>query len=127
VREYSGKDGSARIAVEEDASAVGHDLSRGVAHFSRTRRAAGETAAESAEAVRAGGNGYAAVLASEDGTVTAESAAGLESGPDESADEPGLAGSGADGPDAAGDGVLDEQAVAEFASDLAGSLGGVTA
>jgi single-strand DNA-binding protein len=125
VREYSGKDGSARIAVEVDASSVGHDLSRGVAHFSRTRRAAGETAAEGAETVRAGGNGHAAGPASADGTVTDESAAGLE--PAEAADEPGLAGAGADSPDGDGDGVLDEQAVAEFASNLAGSLGGVTA
>jgi len=39
VREYEGKDGSPRIAVEVDASSVGHDLSRGVAHFSRTRLA----------------------------------------------------------------------------------------
>jgi single-strand DNA-binding protein len=127
VREYSGKDGSARIAVEVDASSVGHDLSRGVAHFSRTRRAAGETAAESAEAVRAGGNGHEASPVSGDGTVTGENADGLEPGLDESADEPGLTGATADGPDGAGDGVLDEQAVAEFASNLAGSRGGVTA
>jgi single-strand DNA-binding protein len=127
VREYSGKDGSPRIAVEVDASSVGHDLSRGVAHFSRTRRAAGETAAESAEAVRVDGNGHGASPASGDGTVTGESADGLEPGLDESADEPGLAGAAADSPDGAGDGVLDEQAVAEFASGLAGSLGGVTA
>jgi single-strand DNA-binding protein len=126
VREYSGKDGSPRLAVEVDASSVGHDLSRGVAHFSRTRRAAGETAAESAEALRASGNGHAAGPASESGTVAGENADGLEPGLDEpGAAEPGEAGAAADGPDDAGDDVLDEQAVAEFASELAGSPGGV--
>jgi single-strand DNA-binding protein len=128
VREYSGKDGSPRIAVEVDASSVGHDLSRGVAHFSRTRRAVGETAAENADALRAGGDGHTASPAPGDGTVPGERTDGLEPGQDEpAADEPGLAGAAADGPDGAGDGVLDEQAVAEFASELAGSLGGVPA
>jgi single-strand DNA-binding protein len=128
VREYSGKDGSPRIAVEVDASSVGHDLSRGVAHFSRTRRAAGETAAESADAVRASGDGHAASPARADGTVPGERTDGLDLDPDEpAADEPGLAGAAADGPGGAGDGVLDEQAVAEFASELTGSPGGVPA
>jgi len=131
VREYPGKDGSPRIAVEVDASSVGHDLSRGVAHFSRTRRAVGETAAESVEAQRAGGNGHAAGPGS--GPAPEENADGLEPGLDEpgtaepGAAEPGAAGAAADDPDGAGDGVLDEQAVAEFASELAGSLGGVPA
>lgn len=40
IRPYEDKDGNARLAVEVDASAVGHDLSRGVARFQRTR---GET------------------------------------------------------------------------------------
>ena len=53
VREYEGKDGSRGTETEIDASSVGHDLNRGVAHFSRTRRAPGETAAESAEALAA--------------------------------------------------------------------------
>ena len=53
VREYEGRDGSRGTETEVDASSIGHDLSRGVAHFSRTRRAPGETAAESAEAVAA--------------------------------------------------------------------------
>ena len=38
VREYEGKDGSRGTETEIDASSIGHDLSRGVAHFSRTRR-----------------------------------------------------------------------------------------
>jgi single-strand DNA-binding protein len=46
VRTYDGKDGVERTAVEVDAGSVGHDLSRGVANFQRTRRAPGETAAD---------------------------------------------------------------------------------
>jgi single-strand DNA-binding protein len=72
VREYEGKEGSPRIAVEIEASSVGHDLSRGVAHFSRTRRAPGETAAENAEAL--------AAVQSQDGDERADG------------DEPGLPG-----------------------------------
>ncbi|HEV3290695.1 MAG TPA: single-stranded DNA-binding protein [Streptosporangiaceae bacterium] len=128
VREYEGKEGTPRIAVEVEASSVGHDLSRGVAHFSRTRRAPGETAAGNAEALAApdlrGGNGHPAGTAGGDGT------AGNEPGMDEPGmDGAGLGGAGgdADGPDRAGDGVLDEHAVAEFASELTGSLGGVPA
>jgi single-strand DNA-binding protein len=44
VRPYE-KDGMPRIVVEVDATSVGHDLSRGAAHFQRTKRAPGETAA----------------------------------------------------------------------------------
>jgi single-strand DNA-binding protein len=50
VREYESKDGSRGTETEIDASSIGHDLNRGVAHFSRTRRAPGETVAENAEA-----------------------------------------------------------------------------
>ena len=39
------KDGMPRTEVDVDASSVGHDLSRGVAHFQRTKRVPGETAA----------------------------------------------------------------------------------
>jgi single-strand DNA-binding protein len=45
VRPYE-KDGITRTEVDVDASSVGHDLSRGVASFQRTRRAPGETAAD---------------------------------------------------------------------------------
>jgi len=37
IRPYEDKDGNARLAVEVDATSIGHDLSRGVAHFQRTR------------------------------------------------------------------------------------------
>ncbi len=118
VREYQGKEGSPRLAVEVEASSVGHDLSRGVAHFSRTRRAAGETAAESAEALRASADGHAAGQASESGLAGEDGTGETELGPDEPGTSEG--GAAADDPGQAGDGVLDEQAVAVFASELGG-------
>lgn len=42
VREFNDKDGNPRTEVEVDASTMGHDLSRGVAHFLRTKRSPGE-------------------------------------------------------------------------------------
>ena len=129
VREYEGKDGSRGTETEVDASSIGHDLSRGVAHFSRTRRAPGETAAENAEAV-----------------ATAQSQDGQEQGPPAGRDGPGLPGgaageeaAGSDGTDGnglgdngadtngAGGGVLDDGAVAEFASEMSRSLEGTPA
>ena len=50
VRDYTDKNGALRTNVEIDASALGHDLSRGVAQFQRTRPATGMTADEYAEA-----------------------------------------------------------------------------
>lgn len=46
VRPYEDKQGAQRIAVEVEASAVGHDLSRGVALFQRVRPQTGMTASE---------------------------------------------------------------------------------
>ncbi len=48
VRPYTDKDGAARVAVEIEASSIGHDLARGVANFQRAHRTAGETAVERA-------------------------------------------------------------------------------
>jgi single-strand DNA-binding protein len=87
VREYEGKDGSRGTETEIDASSVGHDLNRGVAHFSRTRRAPGETAAESAEALAA-----------------AQPQDGEEQDPPAGRDGPGLPGDAA-GDDAAASGA----------------------
>lgn len=56
VRPYE-KDGQARLAVEIEASSVGHDLARGVANFQRARRQPGETALGRARLP--GGNGPA--------------------------------------------------------------------
>jgi single-strand DNA-binding protein len=46
IRAYEDKQGAQRIAVEIEASAVGHDLSRGVAQFQRVRPQTGLTASE---------------------------------------------------------------------------------
>jgi len=134
IREYEDKDGSPRSITEVEASQVGHDLSRGVAHFSRTRRAAGETAAESAGAL--------AATAARDGE---EPAGGDEPGPRGAPARDGAAGHGAAGGNGAGGngasgndlgrngvaedgaavgGVLDDDAVAEFAGQMSESLGG---
>ncbi len=45
VRQYDDKDGNQRVAVEVDASTLGHDLTRGVAHFLRTKRSPGDAPA----------------------------------------------------------------------------------
>jgi len=146
VRDYQDKEGSPRSVTEVEASSVGHDLSRGVAHFSRTRRAPGETAAESAEAL-------AAAPSQDDEEPAGRDGPGLPDGrgKDETAGTGGAGGSGAgqngagkrgagrsgrsgagkrdageDGAgengagenDAGGDGVLDDRAVAEFASEI---------
>jgi single-strand DNA-binding protein len=54
VRPYEDKTGVRRIAVDVDASAIGHDLSRGVSTFRRVRPPTGMTAAEFAAAQAAG-------------------------------------------------------------------------
>jgi single-strand DNA-binding protein len=120
VREFQDKEGSPRIATEVEASSVGHDLSRGVAHFSRTRRAPGETAAENAEAL--------AVAPSHDNGESAHPAVpaypagrdepGLPDGPEEGAAGNGGAGEAGAGEDGADGGVLDDRAVAGFASEV---------
>jgi single-strand DNA-binding protein len=130
VREYEGKEGSPRIAVEVEASSVGHDLSRGVAHFSRTRRAPGETAAGNVEAL--------AAAPSQDGEDSAgRDEPGLPGGPAEEgggAGENGGSGNGGSGnggsgngadENGGGDSVLDDHAVAELASGMNESVGGV--
>jgi single-strand DNA-binding protein len=132
VREYEGKDGTRGTETEIDASSVGHDLNRGVAHFSRTRRAPGETAVESAEALATAQSQDGEErdrAAGQDGTGLPTGAAGAEAdgGAGESgADGDGAGGDGADG-DGAGGGVLDDGAVAEFVSEMSRSLDGTPA
>jgi len=128
VREYEGKDGSRGTETEIDASSIGHDLSRGVAHFSRTRRAAGETAAESAEALTAAqsqdgpgqdpsaGRDGAGLPGDAAGEEVAGGGTGGDAAEGNGADGNGVGGNGA------GDGVLDDAAVAEFASEMSRSL-----
>lgn len=50
IRPYEDKQGAQRLSVEIEASAVGHDLSRGVAQFQRVRPQTGMTASEFASA-----------------------------------------------------------------------------
>jgi single-strand DNA-binding protein len=54
VRNFDGKEGVPRTAVEIDASSVGHDLSRGVAQFQRVRPQIGMTANEFATSGQSG-------------------------------------------------------------------------
>jgi single-strand DNA-binding protein len=106
IRRFEDAAGASRTAVEVEASSVGHDLTRGVARFSRSR-----WPASGAAALPDGAPG------SEEGAMPgdgAELADGLEP-----AEHPNGATSGA----AAGDGVVDERAVAEFARELSESLG----
>jgi single-strand DNA-binding protein len=129
IREYEDNEGSPRSITEVEASQVGHDLSRGVAHFSRTRRAAGDTAAESAGAL--------AAEAARDGEEPARGdGPGPRGGPagDRAAGHGAVGGDGAGGNDldrngvgeggAAAGGVLDDDAVAKFAGQMGESLGG---
>jgi single-strand DNA-binding protein len=147
VREYEGKEGASRIAVEVEASSVGHDLSRGVAHFSRTRRAPGETAAENAEALvgaqsqdgneradrdETGPDGPTGEGAAGDddagGTRAGRKGAGRSGEGGKRSGRKGAGGNGA-GEDGSGgngagengsvDGVLNERAVAELVTELA--------
>ena len=60
VRQYDDKDGNQRVAVEVDASTLGHDLTRGVAHFLRTKRSPGDAPALQL-VQRPGGGGPSAV------------------------------------------------------------------
>ena len=128
VREYEGKDGSRGTETEIDASSVGHDLSRGVAHFSRTRRAPGETAAESTEALAAEAQDGEEQdqPAGRDGPGLPAGAAGEETAGDGGADGTGPDGNAAAG-NGAGGGVLDEGAVAEFVGEMSRSLEGTPA
>lgn len=56
VRQFDDKAGNQRTAVEVDASTLGHDLTRGVAHFLRTKRSPGDAPAlRLAQQLAAGG------------------------------------------------------------------------
>jgi single-strand DNA-binding protein len=101
IRRFEDPEGAARTVVEIEAMSIGHDLTRGVAQFSRTRWPSALAAAD-AELQAATGPG--------DG---AEPAGGQEA-----REQPGQ---GAGAPH--GDGVIDESAVAEFARELSDSLG----
>jgi len=76
VRPFTDKEGRPRIAVEIEASSVGHDLNLGVSQFGRLRPKTGMTAAEYAAAQE--GNGQVADGQPADGQpADAEGADGL--------------------------------------------------
>lgn len=104
IRRFEDSEGAQRTAVEIEATSIGHDLTRGVAKFSRTRwpvaATATETGAPASEAAAEPGDG-------------AEFGTGMEPG------ERPAVGGGARG----GDGVIDESAVAEFAREFGESFG----
>jgi len=107
IRRFQDQEGTPRTAVEIEAMSIGHDLTRGVAQFSRTRWPSA-TAAAAAEL-------QAAAAESGDDTEPRDvtEPAGGQAGE--------RRGHMAGAPD--GDGVIDESAVAEFARELSHSLG----
>lgn len=132
VRQYDGKDGSPRTAVDVDATSIGHDLSRGVALFQRTKRASGggTTGVADDGATTGTADGSAAEMAKDTaartaGTADAEPASvagpGEPAGVADHGEVVGVAGPGraAEADDGA-DEVLDDDAVAAL---LAGEGG----
>src|ERR1051326_4845817 len=112
VRRFEGAEGTLRTAVEIEATSVGHDLTRGVAKFARTKWPS--TADDIAAAEGAPGPGDGAGSRDDAGAGPGTGlASGLASG------EPPAANAAATD----GDGVIDESAVAEFARELGESLG----
>jgi single-strand DNA-binding protein len=111
IRRFEDSAGAPRTAVEVEASSVGHDLTRGVAHFSRTRW----HAASAAAALPDGAPG------SEEGALPGDDAE-LGDGLEPAARPNGTT----NGAAATGDGMIDEHAVAEFARELS-SLGAAAA
>jgi single-strand DNA-binding protein len=129
TRYFKDGQGEERSVLEVEASAVGHDLARGVSNFSRTRNAPGATAAEIAAAAAAGtspdGEGAAdgsSAGTSLDGSPDVVSARGPRA---VAAAEAAGDGEQAGSPDAGplpGGAIVDENAVAEFARELGESL-----
>jgi single-strand DNA-binding protein len=107
VRPYTDKDGAPRVAVEVEASSIGHDLTRGVAMFQRALRPAGETALERAASVAPPSEAGAGEAG------TGEAGAG-EAGADEMRPA---------GP-AAGDGIQGTPPAGMFAEDAVAALAG---
>jgi single-strand DNA-binding protein len=83
VRRYEDKDGAPRIAVELDASSVGHDLARGVALFQRLQRDPAEASARPAVEARTGS--AAAGAANGEAGLSADEAVAAAAGADEAA------------------------------------------
>jgi single-strand DNA-binding protein len=111
VRPYTDKDGGKRVAVEVEASSIGHDLNRGVAMFQRAHRPTGETALERAASVAPPGEPGSSGPARPEARPGEAESGEVESGEVESG-EAG-AGDGIDGMPP--DGMFAEDAVAALA------------
>jgi single-strand DNA-binding protein len=112
IRRFEDAEGAQRTAVEVEASSVGHDLTRGVAQFSRTRW----PMPSAAGALQDGTPG------SEEGAVPGDGAE-LANGLEPAEHTNGATGSAA----AARETMIDERAVAEFAREISESLGAAAA
>ncbi len=110
VRPFTDKDGAARVAVEVEASSIGHDLARGVANFQRAHRTAGETALQRANAGRPGE------------PAADEAEPGEAAGPGT-----GLASEAGSGADVATDGIPAAPPAGMFAEDAVAALAGAAA
>jgi single-strand DNA-binding protein len=104
IRPYE-KDGVPRLAVEVDAGSVGHDLSRGAAHFQRTKRAPGETAADQMAAGFAAGGLPGGGLPGDESLRRGESSSPARLGG--TAGDPATASAGDEGDGPAGSGSAD--------------------
>jgi single-strand DNA-binding protein len=112
IRRFEDAEGAPRTAVEIEASSVGHDLTRGVARFSRSRW----PTASAVGALQDGAPGP------EEGAVPADGAE-LADGLEPAEHPNGSASSAA----ASSEGMVDERAVADFARELSESLGAAAA
>ena len=108
IRSYNDAEGKTRTSVEIDASSVGHDLTRGTAHFSRAYRPAGGRVAGAV--AEHGADGQDPDGPDSDGPDS--------DGPDSGGPDPDGSEPRGQAPGANGDGVVDEQAVADFAREL---------
>jgi single-strand DNA-binding protein len=109
VRDYTDKDGMQRTNVEIDAITLGHDLSRGVAQFQRTRPPTGMTADEYVEAVAAGEHAEA-------DDYPGGQHAGAQGGAANGRLANAAASAGAEAADADRDQIFNEEAVGELAA-----------
>ncbi len=129
VRPFTDKDGASRVAVEVEASSIGHDLARGVANFQRAHRTAGETALQRAANVT--GSGEPAADGVRPGEAGPQEASPFEAGPDQGGPDqggPDQGGPDQGGPDeasvpaAAGDGLQTAHPGGMFAEDAVAAL-----
>lgn len=121
THEYTSADGQKRSELQVDASSIGHDLNRGVAIFSRTRKAAGGTALEAAAAGSPADAADAENYGSDDAAPGGPDPLDAAEVADSEVADTEVAHSEAG---TATDGVVDESAVAEFAKQLDESLPG---